>query len=324
MKKQTLANIAVAAAFLFTLNLGAQPRGQQREPWDGPGGKGAPAAKPAPRPNNGPAARPAQPAPRPNTGPAARPAQPTPKPTQPAPKPAQPAEPRRGVVVKTGPVINPTPMGKTDPVTYRGEPKHGGKPVTVVAPGPKPGPAAHPAPGPGPKPGPAPHPAPAVGPTRGPVVHPGPKPGPAPHHDHHPDPHFDHRGGHNHSGFFDRFFAPAPPRPRGYRTFPHRHPTSKFTFIWFDYLPSGKVYELTDYVIYECRFCHLVHYSPVIPENALCPAAPGQIHSYQILGYYGDLAFRCATCGVTINSNAIPNVGWCGTQYHVWQQLIEY
>ena len=77
-------------------------------------------------------------------------------------------------------------------------------------------------------------------------------------------------------------------------------------------------------MIYECRFCHLVHYSPVIPENALCPAVPGQIHSYQILGYYGDLAFRCATCGVTINSNAIPNVGWCGTQYHVWQQLIEY
>ena len=310
MKKQTLANIAVAAAFLFTLNLGAQPRGQQREPWDGPGGKGAPAAKPAPRPNNGPAARPAQPAPRPNTGPAARPAQPTPKPTQPAPKPAQPAEPRRGVVVKTGPVINPTPMGKTDPVTYRGEPKHGGKPVTVVAPGPKPGPAAHPAPGP--KPGPVVHPAP------------GPKPGPAPHHDHHPDPHFDHYHGHNHGGFFDRLFAPAPPRPRGFRTFPHRHPKSKFTFIWFDYLPSGRVYELTDYVIYECRFCHLVHYSPVIPENALCPAVPGQIHSYQILGHYGDLAFRCATCGVTINSSAIPNVGWCGTQYHVWQQLIEY
>ena len=96
MKKQTLANIAVAAAFLFTLNLAAQPRGPQKE-WDGRGGKGAPAAKPAPRPNNGPAARPAQPA--------ARPAQPTPKPTQPAPKPAQPAEPRRGVVVKTGPVI---------------------------------------------------------------------------------------------------------------------------------------------------------------------------------------------------------------------------
>ena len=294
MKKQTLANIAVAAAFLFTLNLGAQPRGQQREPWDGPGGKGAPAAKPAPRPNNGPAARPAQP----------------------APKPAQPAEPRRGVVVKTGPVINPTPMGKTDPVTYRGEPKHGGKPVTVVAPGPKPGPAPHH----------DHHPEPAVGPTRGPAPHHDPHHDhhPDPRHDRHPDPHFDHRGGHNHSGFFDRFFAPAPPRPRGYRTFPHRHPKSKFTFLWFDYLPSGKVYELTDYVIYECRFCHLVHYSPVIPENALCPAAPGQIHSYQILGYYGDLAFRCATCGVTINSNAIPNVGWCGTQYHVWQQLIEY
>ena len=308
MKKQTLANIAVAAAFLFTLNLAAQPRGPQKE-WDGRGGKGAPAAKPAPRPNNGPAARPAQPAPRPNTGPAARPAQPTPKPTQ-------PAEPRRGVVVKTGPVINPTPMGKTDPVTYRGEPKHGGKPVTVVAPGPKPGPAPHH----------DHHPEPAVGPTRGPAPHHDPHHDhhPDPRHDRHPDPHFDHRGGHNHSGFFDRFFAPAPPRPRGYRTFPHRHPTSKFTFIWFDYLPSGKVYELTDYVIYECRFCHLVHYSPVIPENALCPAAPGQIHSYQILGYYGDLAFRCATCGVTINSNAIPNVGWCGTQYHVWQQLIEY
>ena len=307
MKKQTLANIAVAAAFLFTLNLAAQPRGPQKE-WDGRGGKGAPAAKPAPRPNNGPAARPAQPAPKP--------AQPTPKPTQPAPKPAQPAEPRRGVVVKTGPVINPTPMGKTDPVTYRGEPKHGGKPVTVVAPGPKPGPAPHH----------DHHPDPVVGPTRGPAPHHDPHHDhhPDPRHDRHPDPHFDHRGGHNHSGFFDRFFAPAPPRPRGYRTFPHRHPKSKFTFLWFDYLPSGKVYELRDYVIYECRFCHLVHYSPVIPENALCPAAPGQIHSYQILGYYGDLAFRCATCGVTINSNAIPNVGWCGTQYHVWQQLIEY
>lgn len=300
MKKQTLANIAVAAAFLFTLNLAAQPRGPQKE-WDGRGGKGAPAAKPAPRPNNGPAARPAQPAP---------------KPAQPAPKPAQPAEPRRGVVVKTGPVINPTPMGKTDPVTYRGEPKHGGKPVTVVAPGPKPGPAPHH----------DHHPDPVVGPTRGPAPHHDPHHDhhPDPRHDRHPDPHFDHRGGHNHSGFFDRFFAPAPPRPRGYRTFPHRHPKSKFTFLWFDYLPSGKVYELRDYVIYECRFCHLVHYSPVIPENALCPAAPGQIHSYQILGYYGDLAFRCATCGVTINSNAIPNVGWCGTQYHVWQQLIEY
>ncbi|MBR4901666.1 MAG: hypothetical protein IKZ46_12070, partial [Victivallales bacterium] len=112
--------------------------------------------------------------------------------------------------------------------------------------------------------------------------------------------------------------------PHGYRTFPHRHPSSKFTFLWYDYLPGGKVYELTEYVIYECRFCHLVHYSPVVPANALCPAAAGQIHSYQILGYYGDLAFRCATCGVTINSTAIPNVGYCGTQYHVWQQLLEY
>ena len=110
----------------------------------------------------------------------------------------------------------------------------------------------------------------------------------------------------------------------GHRTFPHRHPSSKFTFIWYDYLPGGRVYEIKDYVIYECRFCHLVHYSPVIPANALCPNMPGQIHSYQILGYYGDLAFRCATCGVTINSNAIPNVGYCGTQYHIWQQLLEY
>ena len=181
-------------------------------------------------------------------------------------------------------------------------------------PGPKPGPAA-PAPHVGPAPaqtrGPA-APAPHVGP--GPVV--GPKPGPAPHVDNH--------GGHNHGGFFQRLFAPAPPRPVGHRTFPHRHPSSKFTFIWYDYLPSGRVYEIKDYVIYECRFCHLVQYSPVIPENALCPAVPGQIHSYQILGYYGDLAFRCATCGVTINSTAVPNVGWCGTQYHVWQQLIEY
>ncbi len=302
MKKQTLANIAVAAAFLFTLNLAAQPRGPQREPLDGPGGKGAPAAKPAPRPNNGPAARPAQPAP---------------KPAQPAPKPAQPTELRRPSGMKPGPAL--TPQGHIPPAP-KPTPTPAPGPAVHPAPGPKPGPAVHPAPGP--KPGPAVHPTPGPGP----VVHPapGPKPGPAPHHDHHPDPHFDHHGGHNHSGFFDRFFAPAPPRPRGYRTFPHRHPKSKFTFIWFDYLPSGKVYELTDYVIYECRFCHLVHYSPVIPENALCPAAPGQIHSYQILGYYGDLAFRCATCGVTINSNAIPNVGWCGTQYHVWQQLIEY
>ena len=47
MKKQTLANIAVAAAFLFTLNLAAQPRGPQKDPRElGPGG-GKPAAKPA-------------------------------------------------------------------------------------------------------------------------------------------------------------------------------------------------------------------------------------------------------------------------------------
>jgi len=310
MKKQTLANIAVVAAFLFTLNLAAQPRGPQKDKEFPPGGKGAPAAKPATKP----------------AGPAAKPQQPAPKPAQPAPKPAQPAEPRRGVVVKTGPVINPTPMGKTDPVTYRGEPKHGGKPVTVVAPGPKPGPgpAPHAAPGPKPGPGPAVHPAPAPGPKPGPGsaphIHPAPGPGPKPG----PAPHVDHHGGHNHGGFFHRLFEPAPPRPIGHRTFPHRHPSSKFTFIWYDYLPGGRVYEIKDYVIYECRFCHLVHYSPVIPENALCPAVPGQIHSYQILGYYGDLAFRCATCGVTINSTAVPNVGWCGTQYHVWQQLIEY
>ena len=300
MKKQTLANIAVVAAFLFTLNLAAQPRGPQKDKEFPPGGKGAPAAKPATKP----------------AGPAVKPQQPAPKPAQPAPKPAQPAEPRRGVVVKTGPVINPTPMGKTAPVTYPGEPRNGGKAVTVAAPGPKPGPgpAPHAAPGPKPGPGPAVHPAP------GPAVHPTPGPGPKPG----PAPHVDHHGGHNHGGFFHRLFEPAPPRPIGHRTFPHRHPSSKFTFIWYDYLPGGRVYEIKDYVIYECRFCHLVHYSPVIPENALCPAVPGQIHSYQILGYYGDLAFRCATCGVTINSTAVPNVGWCGTQYHVWQQLIEY
>ena len=309
MKKQTLANIAVAAAFLFTLNLAAQPRGPQKDPLNGPGGKpgNAPAAKPATKP----------------AGPAVKPQQPAPKPAQPAPKPAQPAEPRRGVVVKTGPVINPTPMGKTAPVTYPGEPKHGGKPVTVVAPGPKPGPAA-PAPHVGPAPaqtrGPAVHPAPGPGPVAHPAPAPGPAVGPKPG----PAPHVDNHGGHNHGGFFHRLFEPAPPRPIGYRTFPHRHPSSKFTFIWYDYLPGGRVYEIKDYVIYECRFCHLVQYSPVIPENALCPAVPGQIHSYQILGYYGDLAFRCATCGVTINSTAVPNVGWCGTQYHVWQQLIEY
>ena len=303
MKKQTLANIAVAAAFLFTLNLAAQPRGPQRDPLEGRGGKGAPAAPPAQKPNNGPATRPMQ-----------QPTRPLQQPTKPlpAPKPDKVVAPGP----KPTPAIHPTPV----PGPTRGPVVH-----PTPAPGPKPGPVVHPAPAPGPVrpvPTPAPAPGPVVRPVPapGPVVHPGPKPGPAPHH----DPHFDHHGGHNHGGFFDRLFAPAPPRPRGYRTFPHRHPTSKFTFIWFDYLPSGKVYELTDYVIYECRFCHLVHYSPVIPENALCPAAPGQIHSYQILGYYGDLAFRCATCGVTINSNAIPNVGWCGTQYHVWQQLIEY
>jgi hypothetical protein len=40
----------------------------------------------------------------------------------------------------------------------------------------------------------------------------------------------------------------------------------------------------------------------------------------------GEGAFSGCTglTNVTINSNAIPNVGWCGTQYHVWQQLIEY
>ncbi|MBR5024876.1 MAG: hypothetical protein IKX48_07395, partial [Victivallales bacterium] len=67
MKKQTLANIVVAAAFLFTLNLAAQPRGPQRDPRE-QGGNGAPAAKPAPKPGG-----------------------PTVKPQQPAPKPAQPA-----------------------------------------------------------------------------------------------------------------------------------------------------------------------------------------------------------------------------------------
>ncbi len=276
MKKQILTNVAVAAAFFFTLNLAAQPRGPQKD-FNGPGGKGAAVAKPAPVPA-------ARPAPAPG-GPAARPA--------PAP----------------GPAVRPAPAARPAP-----------------APGPKPGPVVHPAPGPGPKPGPVVHPGPKPGPVvhpgpkPGPVVHPGPKPGPAPHH----DPHFDHHDGHHHGGFFNRLFEPAPPRPRGYRTFPHRHPSSKFTFLWYDYLPSGRVYELTDYVIYECRFCHLVHYSPVIPTATLCPAMPGQYHSYQILGHYGDLAFRCATCGVTINSTTVPNVGWCGTQYHVWQQLIEY
>jgi len=272
MKKQTLANIAVAAAFLFTLNLGAQPRGPQKEPWElGPGGKGAPAAKPA--------TKPAGPAVRPNNGPA--------RPAAPAAKPGPAVGP------KPGPVVHPTPG-----------------PVVHPTPGPKPGPVVHPTPGP--KPGPVVHPTP--GPKPGPVVH--PTPGPAPHIDHHQDKPRD--------GFFHRLLEPAPPRPIGHRTFPHRHPKSKFTFLWYDYLPGGRVYELKDYVIYECRFCHLVHYSPVIPANALCPNMPGQIHSYQILGYYGDLAFRCATCGVTINSNAIPNVGYCGTQYHIWQQLLEY
>ena len=39
MKKQTLANIAVVAAFIFTLNLAAQPRGPQKDPRElGPGG----------------------------------------------------------------------------------------------------------------------------------------------------------------------------------------------------------------------------------------------------------------------------------------------
>lgn len=334
MKKQKLANLAIAAIFIITANLVAQPRNKHKEPWELAPGKSAPApVKPGTvrTPENGPKPRPTlQPAnPKPaNPAPAsvAKPAPAfKPEPAKPGPvvrpEPAKPTDTQhRGVVIKSGPVINPTPMGKTDPVTYRGEPKHGGKPVTVVAPGPKPapGPAVHPAPGPGPKPGPAPHPAPVVGPTRGPVVH--SAPAPKPHH----DPHIDHHGGHNHGGFFHRLFEPAPPRPRGYRTFPHRHPTSKFTFIWFDYLPSGKVYELTDYVIYECRYCHLVHYSPVVPANEFCPAVPGTTHSYQILGHYGDYAFRCATCGVTINSNAVPNVGYCGAQYHVWQQLLEY
>ena len=309
MKKQTLANIAVAAAFLFTLNLAAQPRGPQKDREFAPGGKGAPAAKPAAKPA-GPVVKPQQPAARPaprgpvvqtvptghKSGPYDQP-KPKPAPTTPAPK--------------LGPVAQPGPG-----------PKPGPGPAAHPAPGPKPGPVAHPAPAPAPTRGPAAHPAPGPGPKPGPgpAVHPAPAPGPKPG----PAPHVDHHGGHNHGGFFHRLFEPAPPRPVGHRTFPHRHPSSKFTFIWYDYLPGGRVYEIKDYVIYECRFCHLVHYSPVIPENALCPAVPGQIHSYQILGYYGDLAFRCATCGVTINSTTVPNVGWCGTQYHAWQQLIEY
>ena len=32
----------------------------------------------------------------------------------------------------------------------------------------------------------------------------------------------------------------------------------------------------------------------------------------------------CTTCGVTINSAAIPNIGYCGTGYHAWTQLLTY
>ena len=306
MKKHTIITLAIATAFLIGGNLTAQPRSRHQSPWELGPGQGSKPAQPAPaaRPaeqqrfvapggkpgNGGPGGRPG------NGGPAAGPTRPSPQPgpaVKPQPPKTGPAAPKPGVVTPQGPApgtLKPGPGAHPGPGPHPGvgHPDHNG---------PHPG-VGHPGPGPHPgvgHPGPGPHPG---------VGHPGPGPRPG--------------------GIKDFFLAPAPPRPRGYRTFPHRHPKSRFSFLWFDYLPSGQVYEIKDYVIYECRFCHLVHYSPVVPANALCPSMPGQYHSYQILGYYGDYAFRCATCGVTINSNAVPNVGYCGAQYHVWQQLLEY
>ncbi|MBP5672929.1 MAG: hypothetical protein J6X49_11100 [Victivallales bacterium] len=315
MKKHTIITLAIATAFLIGGNLTAQPRSRHQSPWELGPGQGSKPAQPAPaaRPaeqqrfvapggkpgNGGPGGRPGNGGPggRPgNGGPAAGPTRPSPQPgpaVKPQPPKTGPAAPKPGVVTPQGPApgtLKPGPGAHPGPGPHPGvgHPDHNG---------PHPG-VGHPGPGPHPgvgHPGPGPHPG---------VGHPGPGPRPG--------------------GIKDFFLAPAPPRPRGYRTFPHRHPKSRFSFLWFDYLPSGQVYEIKDYVIYECRFCHLVHYSPVVPANALCPSMPGQYHSYQILGYYGDYAFRCATCGVTINSNAVPNVGYCGAQYHVWQQLLEY
>ena len=131
------------------------------------------------------------------------------------------------------------------------------------------------------------------------------RPGP----DHRPD----YRPGHDYRS--DR---------RHYRTFPHRHPSSRFSLFWYAPPDNAPYYAIDAYNIYECRNCHKVEYSPIVPNVEACPALPGYSHSLQLLGRYGQLAFSCTTCGVTISSAAIPNIGYCGTGYHTWTQLLTY
>ncbi len=113
--------------------------------------------------------------------------------------------------------------------------------------------------------------------------------------------------------------------PHYWRRPPYRHPHSRFEYRWFEIsttttatiLPS-----IPEYVVYECRLCHLVCYSTEVPVAEPC-GNTGYYHSYQILGLYGPLAFSCAKCGVAINCSSVPNIGYCGDAYHVWQQLIQ-
>ena len=94
MKKQNLANLAIAAIFLIAGNLTAQPRNKHKEPWELEPGKGAPApVKPgtARSPEVGPKQRQAlQPA--------------TPRPTQ------QPAPAVRPNTTKPMPAMRPEPV----------------------------------------------------------------------------------------------------------------------------------------------------------------------------------------------------------------------
>jgi hypothetical protein len=110
-----------------------------------------------------------------------------------------------------------------------------------------------------------------------------------------------------------------------WRTPPYRHPHSRFEYRWFEISTTTDTTVLTsipEYVVYECRFCHLVCYSTEVPPAEPC-GNTGYYHSYQILGLYGPLAFSCAKCGIAINCSSVPNTGYCGDGYHVWQQLIQ-
>ncbi|NLG14010.1 MAG: hypothetical protein GX561_07380 [Lentisphaerae bacterium] len=118
---------------------------------------------------------------------------------------------------------------------------------------------------------------------------------------------------------------PPPPPPHKYhRRAPHRHPKTKYRYHWYDYTLSRVHYTIDCYNIYECRNCHLVHYSPIAPAAEVCAALPGFYHTYQILGKYGPLAFQCTKCGVTVNCATVPAAGTCGAGYHTWVQLLQY